>query len=79
MKLESLKVSKFDKFKGSELQDSFRIVGGAPQSTTYNGSDGQSGSDVVDFDTGNAAQGTGTLPNGTVVDYWRTSESSNSN
>lgn len=51
MKLEPLKSSKLEKFKSSEIQDSFRIVGGAPQATTYHSNDGTSGCDTIDWET----------------------------
>ena len=48
MNFESIKSSKFDAFKSSEIMDSFSIVGGAPVATSYKGNDGTSGSDWLD-------------------------------
>ena len=48
MNFESIKSSKFDAFKSSEIVDSFSIVGGAPVATSYKGNDGTSGSDCLD-------------------------------
>jgi len=67
MKFESLKSSKFDAFRSSEIQDTFRIVGGAETSTNYKSSDGTSGSDCLDKETDD---GKHTI-DGTGVDYNR--------
>ncbi|HOY06418.1 MAG TPA: hypothetical protein PLO67_13500 [Saprospiraceae bacterium] len=67
MKFESLNGSKFTAFQSNEIQDSFKIVGGAPTSTSYRGSDGTSGSDCLDTAT---SDGSHTI-NGTGVDYNR--------
>lgn len=37
MKLESLKSSKFEAFKGNELLNAFAIIGGVRQNTSQNG------------------------------------------
>lgn len=50
MKLESLNSSKFDAFKGNEIQETFNIFGGAPVSTTYK-SGASSGADCLDYGT----------------------------
>ena len=54
MKLESLTASKFDAFKGTELQETFNIFGGAPIATTYK-SGNSSGADCLDYETYNGS------------------------
>ena len=50
MKLETLKRSKLENFKPTVIQDSFRIIGGLPQATTYH-SGSESGCDTLDWAT----------------------------
>jgi hypothetical protein len=52
MKLESLKSSKFEAFKGSELQNSFKVLGGRLLKTTWTDSNGGKGCDTEDTKSG---------------------------
>lgn len=49
-KLESLKSSKFEAFKENELENAFKVVGGAPVNTTYK-NHYYTGADVMDTST----------------------------
>lgn len=71
IKLEKLSNSKFQDFKSNEIQKSFRIIGGEVKGTTYRGSDGRNGRDVLDEET-NGGQ---SIDNGdSSVDYRRLNE-----
>jgi len=67
MNFESIKSSKFDAFKSSEIMDSFSIIGGAPTATTYKSNDGTSGSDCLDKGTDDGQH----TVDGEGVDYRR--------
>jgi hypothetical protein len=68
MKLDKIKESTLNSFKGNEIQAMIQVIGGAPVPTSYSGSDGTSGSDTLD----EATSGNGrTTIDGNGVDYTR--------
>ena len=77
MKLERLSSSKFESFKGSELQNAFQIVGGVQLPTRpIGGAGGAPGCDTLDTDTGGSAgdiRQCFAIKNGSGVCVWQTS------
>lgn len=63
MKLESLKNDKFEAFKGNEIQNAMKIVGGSEVSTTINGGN----PDCYDYSTNSTHTTDGA---GKPRDFW---------